>query len=97
MVGTECWAASVTASPQPSLRDGSTCTQHRCSTWCLVSSSTWPWNVTASEMPSSLGVVDQPLFPPAAAEDVQVQAGHPPPQLGDGVQRVLDLLVRHQP
>ena len=32
MVGTPCWAASMTASPQPSLRDGSTCTQLRCST-----------------------------------------------------------------
>ena len=27
MVGTPCCAASITASPQPSLRDGSTCTQ----------------------------------------------------------------------
>ena len=36
MVGTACWAASMTAKPQPSLRDGSTCTQDCCSTWCLV-------------------------------------------------------------
>ena len=52
MVGTACCAASMTASPQPSLRDGSTCTQLRCSTSCLVRSSTWPWKVTASVMPS---------------------------------------------
>ena len=42
------------------------------------------------------GVVDQALLPPSAAEDVQMQPRHPRPQLGDGVQRVLDLLVRHQ-
>ena len=81
MVGTPCWAASTTARPQPSLRDGSTCTQELCSTWCLVTSSTWPWKVTASEMPSRCDVVDEPLSPPAAADDVEVQARYPGPQL----------------
>ena len=68
-----------------------------CSTWCLVTSSTWPWKVTASDMPSRCDVVDEPLSPPSVADDVEVQAGYPRPQLRDRLQRVLDLLVRHQP
>ena len=43
------------------------------------------------------GVVDESLFPPSAAEDVQVHIRNPQPQCGDRVQRILDLLVRHQP
>ena len=42
-------------------------------------------------------VVDEALAPPAAPDDVEVQAGYPGPQSGDGVERVFDLLVRHQP
>ena len=97
MVGTPCWAASVTARPQPSLRDGSTCTQLRCSTSCLVDVvdvAVEGHRVGDAEQP---GVVDEAVSPPAAADDVEVQAGNPRPQLGDGVERVLDLLVRHQP
>jgi len=42
------------------------------------------------------GMVDEPLLPPAAAEDVQMQVRHPGSQRGDRLQRVLNLLVRHQ-
>ena len=43
-----------------------------------------------------LGVLDQALFPPAAAQDVQVHARNLRAQFGDGLERVFDLLVRHQ-
>ena len=97
MVGTPCCAASMTASPQPSLRDGSTCTQACCSTWCLVAVVDVPVEGHRVGDAQPRGVVDQPLLPPAAADDVEMQVGYPGPQLGDRVQRVLDLLVRHQP
>ncbi len=42
-------------------------------------------------------MVDEALSPPAAADDVEVQVRNPRPQLGDGGERVLDLLVRHEP
>ena len=44
-----------------------------------------------------LRVVHQPLAPPAAADDVEVQARHAGPQRRDRLQRVFDLLVRYQP
>ena len=88
--------ASMTASPQPSLRDGSTCTQHRCSTWCLAVVIDVAVERHRVGDAQQRGVVDQALFPPAAAEDVQVHVRHPRSQLGDGLERVLDLLVRHQ-
>jgi hypothetical protein len=44
-----------------------------------------------------VGVGDQTVLPPSAADDVEVQIGQVLAQAGDGVERVLDLLVRHQP
>ena len=97
MVGTPCWAASTTARPQPSLRDGSTCTHEPCSTWCLVTSSTWPWKVTASEMPSRCAWSTSRCRHQPSPTTSRCRSGIRGPQLRDRVQRILDLLVRHQP
>ncbi len=43
------------------------------------------------------GPVDKAVMPPATADDVEVQSVDPRPQLGHGIECVLDLLVRHQP
>ncbi len=45
----------------------------------------------------SMHVLDQPLAPPTATDDIEVQTRDAGPQFSDRVQRVLDLLVRHQP
>ncbi|CNN80703.1 Uncharacterised protein [Mycobacterium tuberculosis] len=45
----------------------------------------------------SVRMVDEPLPPPSVTDDVEVQAGKARPQLGHRIQRILNLLVRHQP
>ena len=49
------------------------------------------------EEPALGGVLTQSVGPPAAADDVQHQAGPARAQGGDHVEGVLDVLVRHQP
>ena len=80
MVGTPCWAASITARPHPSLRDGSTCTQdllHHMVFGHIVDVAVKRHRVGDAE---PRGMVDQSLPPPAAADDVEMQAGYPRPQ-----------------
>ena len=98
MVGTPCWAASMTASPQPSLRDGSTCTQLRCSTWCLVVV------VDVAVERHRIGDAEQLRRARRAARPTSRRRGRRGAgrasagrSRGDRVERVLDLLVRHQP
>ena len=45
----------------------------------------------------ALRVLDQPVLPPAAPDHVEMQIRHPGPEHRDGVEGVLDLLMRHQP
>ena len=82
MVGTPCCAASTTASPQPSLREGSTCTQAVAAHGVWLVSSTWPWNVTASAIPSRCDVVDEPVAATSRRRRCRgAGSGHARPQL----------------
>ena len=92
-----CWAASMTARPQPSLRDGIRCTSAAAREFvfaAFVDVAVERDVVVDTELS---GIRPEPVVPPTAADHVQVHVVAGVPQIVDHVEGVFDRLCGDQP